>query len=216
MKISLDSGRPDGEWASWNEAVGTGDGARTAWPLPFKVEEARGLLVTRDFVTVEPDGVLTTHSKDDDDKPVVTRTADGWRLDEDGQLVLDAAPRFGAKIAASALGRKVGDSFRVYAMDSVLSKKLDEKMPKELKSKKKDEIAGLPQVQDMCRLAFMELVQDWTGITDGKGEPLPCDDLRKKLFLDRTDVVAFGLFVMERARAIQRERLAGFEASVPD
>jgi hypothetical protein len=216
VKISLDSGRPDGTWTSWNEAVGTGDGERKSWPLPFPVEQARGLLITQDFATVEPDGVTTTTTRDEEGKAVITKTPAGWHLDGAGLLVLDVAPRFGAKLAASALGREEGDAFKVYAMDSILSKTLDAKMPKELKGRKRDDIAGLPPVQDMCRLAFMELVSDWKGITDAKGNPLPCDDATKKVFLDRTDVVSFGLFVMERARAIQRERMSGFEASIPN
>ena len=215
MKISLDAGRPDGEWTSWNENCGTGDGTKTVFPLPFPAKEARGLLVTRDFGTVEPDGVLVTFGKDEEGKTVSTKEPDGWRLDEAAAIVFDKPPRYGAKIAVSCLGRPVGDAFKVYAMDPNLQRRFDEKTPKEIKLRKPNEAASLPAVREMTWMAFIELVQDWKGITDGDGNPLPCDATTKKLFMEKTDI-SFGLFVMERARAIQRERLAGFETAVQD
>ena len=56
MKIPTQSGRPEGAWCSWNEPVGTGDGTKIEFTLPFSFAEARGLLVTSDYGTVEPDG----------------------------------------------------------------------------------------------------------------------------------------------------------------
>ncbi len=217
VKISLDSGRPEGEWTSWNEAIGTGDGARASFPLPCPPVEARGLSVTRDFATVEPDGRLREFTADG--KTIINDEPDGWKLvlaGDSASVEFDRPPRFGARVAVAILGREIGDAFQIYAMDSTLSKKLDEKMPKGLKTRKREELAVLPEVQEMCRLAFIELVQDWKGITDEKGNPLPCDEKMKGRFLDRTDVVSFGLFVMERARTIQRERLSGFETSIPN
>jgi hypothetical protein len=219
MKVSTEGGRPVGVWCSWNEFVGTGDGTKTEFTLPFTAAEARGLLVTSDYATVEPDGVFRVL---DTDGKVLRDEPDGWALVADpdpekpAKLIFQRPRRHGARVAVGVLDRHVGDSFKILGMDTLLSNKLDAEMPKDLKGRKRDELAKLPSVVEMCRLAFMQLVTDWTGITDENGNPKPCDPAAKKLLLDRTDAIAFGMFAMERARTIQRERLAGFEASVRD
>jgi len=215
MKISVEAGRPSGEWVSWNEPCGIGDGTNTSFPLPFPAKEARGLVVTRDLVAIEPDATFPVVETNEDGKRITVQKPDGWKLDGDF-IVFDRAPRFGARVAVSCIGRQVGDAFKIYGQDSTISKKLDELMPPELKNRRPNDVAKLPAIQTMCRVAFMELVSDWAGIMDQDGNPVPCDDAGKKRFLDLTDVVTFGLFVMDRSRAIQRERVAGFEKSVED
>ena len=219
MKVSTQSGRPEGVWCSWNEPVGTGDGTKTEFTLPFSFAEARGLLVTSDYGTVEPDGKFR---ETDPDGKIIRDEPDGWTVaaagapDEPAALTFQRPRRFGARVAVGALDRKVGDAFKILAMDSVLSKRFDELTPRELKTRKRDELAKFPAVQEFFRMVFMELVTGWSGITDGDGSPLPCDATNKKVLLDRTDAIAFGSFVIDRARTIQRERLAGWEASVRD
>jgi hypothetical protein len=220
MKVSVEGGRPEGVWVSWNEPCGVGDGSRTEFPLPFPAAEARGLLVMSDYGTVEPDGRFR---ETDIEGKILRDEPDGWTIAagndptaEPGKIVFQRPRRVGARVSVSALDRKVGDAFKILATDSLLTKKLDELMPKEMKGRKRNEVPTLPPVQDYCRLAFTELVTNWSGITDGAGAPLPCTAANKKTLLDRTDAIAFGMFVLERSRTIQRERLAGFEASVQD
>lgn len=216
MKISLDGKRPEGEWASFNELCGIGDGQKATFAVPVPASEARSLLFMRDYSTIEPDGELRrldADGKTEDVKP------DGYKLSAEGDalsITFERPPKLGARISCSGLGRKVGDAFKILSMTTSLAKKLDEKLPPEMKKRKRDDIPNLPAIQETCKATFMELVEDWTGIMDGDGNPIPCDPANKKLLLEKTDAITLGLFVAERARAIQRERMSGFETAVRD
>jgi hypothetical protein len=215
MRLDLDK-KPQGEWASFNEGCGTGDGTTLEFKVPFPPADARSLLVLRDFAMVLPDNRLV--EKNELDGTILKDEPDGYRLEErNGELliVFDRPPAFDVRVSVSSLGRQVGDAFKILPMSTVLQKKIQEKQPASLRGRDRNAVSVL-DLQEAGRVSFMELVVDWTGITDGADKPLPCDTENKKLFLDQKDAMFFGLFVSNRSAAIRAERINEFAKDSSD
>lgn len=208
MRLDL-SRKQTGEWASFNESCGSGDGQNCEFKCPFPAAEARSVLVLRDFGMIAPDNRLV--EKNEMDGTILRDIADGYRLEERGTelwIVFDRPPAFDSRVSVSCLGREVGDAFKILPMNTVLQKKIQEKQPASLRGRDRNAVSVL-DLQEAGRISFMELVEDWTGITDGKN-PLPCNTENKKLFMDQSDAMFFGLFVSNRAAAIRAERINTF------
>lgn len=207
--------KPQGEWASFNEACGIGDSANKEFKVPFPAAEARSVLVLRDFATVTPDNRLITLN--DKDGTVLKDEPDGYRLETretELWIVFDRAPAFEARVSVSCLGRKVGDAFKILPMSTKLQKVIQEKLPASLKGRDRDKITIL-DLQEGGRVNFMDLVVEWSGI-DGESGPLPCDTEMKKAFLDQKDSIFFGGFVSNRSNAIRAERINSLDKDSSD
>ncbi len=216
MRISLDGKKVEGDWCSFAETCGKGDGKTVEFKTPFPAKDARGLAVMRDYLIIEPDNVLRTLG---DDGKVTKEEPDGYFITQTDpesplSITFQRPPRLGVTIGVSVIGHRPNvngserEAFKILPMTTVISKRLDELLPAELRNRKRDELARLPAVQDMCRSSFMTLVSDWQGfINDSTNEPIPCNDATKKVLIDQTDAVVLGLFASDRARAIQRERM---------
>jgi hypothetical protein len=197
--------KPEGEWCSFNEACGTGDGGTKEFKTPIPAAEARSVLILRDFLMTAPDNRLVMMNEKDG--TVIKDDADGYKLETRGVelwVVFDRAPGFGTHISASGLGRKIGDAFLILPMTTVLQKRIQEKVPLSVRKREKD--ISLMDLQDGGRINFDVLVVDWIGI-EGDAGPIPCDPITKKAFLDQMDAMFFGYFVMNRASAIRAERI---------
>lgn len=210
MRINLSKRIPEGEWSSFNEPIGTGDGEKTKWTLPISAKEARGLLLMRDLEFLGPEGRRTEMQ---DGKSV--EIPDGFQTKEtpEGELeiVMDRALRPGVKLSFCALGRKAGDSFKILPLTTVVAKKLDDAAPTGIRKRSKaGEMTG-DDVRDSGRTSFQNLVVDWT-LKDEEDNPLICDEETKKAFLDQFDAGFFGLWARQRSVAIQAERISAHEA----
>ena len=213
MLISI-SRKLETEWTSVNEdLVGAVDGKNREFLVP--VESPRELLILRDLIIVAPDARIRERNADG---KLVVDDPDGYSLDEreGGVAVLfDRAPRIGTVVGFCALGRRLEGSvsFAVKPLTQVVQKHLEERgkpFQKRIKNRKaREEDTPLTEAVEPSREAFLELVQDWTGISDG-GKPVDCTDETKGAFLDQLtplDSLAFCNVVVERAVALQRERL---------
>jgi hypothetical protein len=214
MRLDLNR-RPEGVFCSFNEDCGTGDGTNLEFKVPFPAAEARSVLVLRDFGMIAPDNRLV--EKNELDGTILKDVPDGYRLEERGDelwIVFDRPPAFDVRVSVSCLGRQVGDAFKILPMTTVLQKRIQEKQPASLRGRDRNAVSIL-DLQEAGRVSFMELVVDWTGVTDGKN-PLPCDTENKKLFIDQSDAMFFGLFVSNRAAAIRAERINEFAKDSSD
>lgn len=218
-----------GEWCSFNEACGIGDGVTTEFLTPIPAAEARAVLVMRDFAMTTPDAQL---DEKNELTGVVTHTPDGYKLDTrtskgfitegdpasvaeamrnpPGELwiVFERPPTFGTRVSVSGLGRKIGDAFRVLPMSTVLQRQIEEKQPASLR-KRDPKAVSLSDLQDAGRISFTFLVTEWFGI-EGEAGPLECNAENKKAFLDQKDAMFFGLFVSNRSSAIRAEGINSF------
>jgi hypothetical protein len=213
--------KPEGEWASFNEACvpPKGDGTTKEFKTPIPASEARSVLVMRGFFMMAPDNRLTvtnqkTGSIERDDP-------DGYKLETRGEgelwVVFDRAPAFEEPVSVSGLGRKVGDAFKILPASTFLQQKIREKQPAIFRGAVKDrENITQQDLQEGARVNFEFFVEDWLGISDGQSAPLPCTPENKKAFLEQKDATFFGLFVSNRAGAIRTERMNSFQKDSSD
>lgn len=225
MRIALDGRKPEAEWASLNEACGTGDGKKITFETPFPAKEARGLHVMRDtpggYEIIAPENVRRVI---DPDGNVTREEPDGYALshttnDAPVTITFERPPAVGVRIAVSALGRRPekGEALKILPMTDSISAQLDSKMPAEFRKRKRDLNVGLPAVQDMYREAYHRLVVDCHGFVDADDNPIVWDEMKvKPAILNALTCILLGPFAMDRARAIQRERSSGLAAEVSD
>jgi hypothetical protein len=219
MRLDLNK-KPEGEWASFNEFCGTGDGETKDFKTPILASEARSVLVirsTKRFEMLAPDNrLVVTNEKDG---TILKDEPDGYKLEtrdeNDLWVVLDRPLPFGTRLSVSGLGRQVGDAFKVLPMSPAVRKRIYEKQPASLRKRDSKDVSEM-DVVEASRISFQELVVDWNGITDGEDKPLPCDTETKKAFLDLKDATFFGLFVTNRAAAIRAEGMNSFNGDSSD
>jgi hypothetical protein len=221
MLISI-SRKLETEWTSVNEdLVGVVDGKNREFLVPE--DKPRELLILRDLIIVAPDSRIRERNTEG---TLIVDEPDGYSLterEEGGVLVtFERAPRIGTVVGFCALGRRLETSvsFAVKPLTQVVQKHLEERgkpFQKRIKNRKaREEDTTLTEAVEPSREAFLELVQDWTGVSDG-GKPVDCTDDTKGAFLDQLtplDSLAFCNIVVERAVALQRERLRTREADV--
>jgi hypothetical protein len=211
--------KPEGTWCSFNEVCGIGDGVKTEFKAPFPASEARSVLVLRNFDTVQSDGRLV--AMNDKDGKILKDEADGYRFETRNEtelwIVFDRAPALDVRVSLSCLGRKEGDAFCILPMSTLLGKKIASLQPAIFRAPAKER-ANITSndLQEAGRVTFMELVTDWTGITDMAGAPLVCNLDNKKTFLDQSDAMFFGIFVSNRSSAIRAERINAFSQDSSD
>jgi hypothetical protein len=122
--------KPEGEWVSFNEKCGKGDGTTKEFKVPFPASEARSLLVMRGFEMVASDNVLVV--KNEKDGTILKEDPDGYKLETRGEdmfIVFDIAPALDVRVSVSCLGRQVGDAFKILPMSTLLQKKINDKQP---------------------------------------------------------------------------------------
>jgi hypothetical protein len=206
--------KPEGEWVSFNELCGTGDGKTAEFLSPIPASEARQILVTRNFEMMDPEGRLIV--KNEKTGSIERDDADGYKLETRGEelwVVFDRPIAFGVRVSVSGLGRQIGDSFKIAPMSTVLQKAIQEKQPLAIRKREKD--VSLLDLQEAGRVSFMALVEDWSGI-EGEDGALECTPINKKIFLDQKDAMFFGLFVSNRSGAIRTERINSFAKDSSD
>jgi hypothetical protein len=228
VRISLDGRKAEGEWASVNEFMGTGDGQTVNFSTPFPAKEARGLHVMRDFVILGPENTRRVLGPDGE---LLRDEPDGYTLSRtspDAPVVVtfQRAPIIGAHISCSAIGRQPtdkdgkpnGEAFKVLPMSDVISKQLDEKLPPEMRKRNRGgENARLPVVQEFYREAYNRLVVDCWGFTDQDGNAIDFTNLAvKKTLLDTLGALYCGGFAWDRANVLQQERQAGRAKELSD
>lgn len=221
MKISLDSRKPEAEWASFNETCGSGDGVTTEFETPFPAKVARSLHVMREYSVLAADAVYRVL---DPDGKLVRDDPDGYRLDAADpekpiKITFQRAPRAGQPVGVSALGRippNGGVAFKILPLTDNVAKSLDAKYPPEFRKRERQNVSLQP-VQDWYREVFMQLVVDYAGFVDDAGQPHPAaDDRVKKAIVTELGAVVLGSFVYDRARALQQERISGLAAELRD
>lgn len=220
MRISLDGRKPEGEWASLNEPCGLGDGKKTVFETPFPAREMRGLHVMREFSIVAPGGKAQIN---DDDGKLLREEDDGYELtlvdsDSPVKITFQRPPALGIHITCSVLGRKPaqGEALKILPMTDAIAVQLDEKIPPELRKKKREEIVRLPAVQGWNREAYDRLVVDAYGFLDDNGAMVPWGEPLRKAILNMLGALMLGSFAADRARVLQAERQAGKSAEVSD
>jgi hypothetical protein len=199
--------KPEGEWASYNEFCGIGDGVTKEFKTPIPPKEARSVIVLRGFNIVPTDNRIVTMN--DKDGTILKDEADGYKLEareDDLWVVFDRAPAFETRVWVSGLGRKVGEAFFVLPMNTILQKKIQEKQPAALKGKDRDKATVL-DLQDAGRVSFEAIVTDWTGVNDQDGQPVPCNAEMRKKMLDDQDAFFLGFFASNRSSALRAERM---------
>lgn len=214
-------GKAEGEWASLNEVVGRGDGKRTAWETPFPAKEARGLHVMRNLMIVSAENKLRVLDGNGDFKS--EEVADGYQLSVTGPdapvtITFDKPVPLGHFVSVSVLGRcpEKGEAIKVMPMTDAISKQLDEKIPPELRKRKREMNVALEPIQNMYREAYNRLVLDFHGFNDEVGEPLTFTEPVKKAILDNLGCSFLGPFVMDRANELQKERASGRKSELSD
>lgn len=218
MRLDLNR-KPDGEWCSFGEFCGTGDGVTKEFKAPIAASEARAVLVMRDFDMVAPDGRIV--EKNELDGTILTDTPDGYKLETRNEtelwVVFDQAPSFETRVTVSGLGRKVGIAFRIIPTNTVLQKRIKDKQPAIFRAPAKEMLnVTVNDLQEGGRVTFMELVVDWIGVTGEDDQPLPCNAEMKKIFLDQADAMVFGAFVGGRSSAIRKEKITLFAKDSSD
>lgn len=211
--------KPEGTWCSFNEFCGTGDGVAKEFKTPIPADEARAVIVLRNFDIAQPDGRLVTMN--DKDGTILKDDPDGYRFETRNEnelwVVFDRAPSLGTRISVSCLGRQVGDAFKILPMSTLLGKKISDKQPAIFRAPARErENVTSNDLQEAGRVSFDHLVVDWSGITDGEGRALPCTPENKKLFLDNMDAMFFGIFASNRAAAIRAERISALDKDSSD
>jgi hypothetical protein len=184
------------------------------------VENPRELLILRDLVIVASDNRIRERNAKGD---IERDEADGYSVapaDSGVTVTLDRAPRIGTILGFCALGRRLEDSlcFALYPLTRNVQKSLEERGKPYRKKNKEREAKGadttLTEAVEPSLEAFIELVQNWTGVRED-GKDVDCSVETKKLFLDGNtllDSLAFCNIVVERSIALQRERLRTREA----
>lgn len=220
MKIIRGGLKPEGEWASLNEIVGKGDGTRTTWETPFAASEARGLHVMRNMNVLAPRNERRVL---DPDNKLIRDEPDGYDLviaspDQPVKIVFQRPVPVGWFVGVSALGRRPekGEAIKVLPMTDPIAKALDEKVPPELRKRKREDNVALSPMQEMYRVAWEKLAVDFHGFLDQNGDPLPNDSTTKADILSTLGVVYLGAFVMDRANTLQEERQTGRKAELSD
>jgi hypothetical protein len=218
MRLDLNK-KPDGVWASFNEHCGEGDGKTTEYLTPIPANEARSVLVMRDFEFLSTENRLIL--KNEKDGTILRDEPDGYRLETRGEnelwVVLDQPLGREVDLSVSGLGRQVGDAFKILPASTYLQQKIREKQPAVFRGPLKDrEKATQQDLQEGGRVNFEHFVVDWFGIKGEDDSPLPCDEKHKKLFLDQKDAQFFGIFVSNRASAIRAEQIRSHETDSSD
>ena len=217
MRLELNR-KPEGEWASFNEFCGKGDGETREFMTPIPASQAREILVTRAFEFLTPDQRRV--EKNEKTGEILSDVGDGYTLstrnEDELWIVFDRPVPFGARVAVSGLGRQVGDAFRILPMTSAIQKQLEEKQPENLRKREKRKDATIADLRQSGSTTFMDLVADWHGITDENGNALPCDEKTRSAFLSQTDSVYFGMFVTHRSAALRAERMNSFAVDSRD
>ena len=218
MRISME--KLEGEWCSWSEPCGRGDGKRTEFQTPFPSREARGLHVMRDFTILppnfqrrilNPDGSLL---RDEPDGYATSTTGP----DDPVTITFEQPVPLDMHISVSVIGRQPakGEAFKVLPMTDTLAQQLDEKLPPSLRRRKTRDDVIMPEIQTMYRDSFQRLVVDFSGFVDGKGDPIPCNEATKKKLIDVLGSVALGAFARDRAVTLQREMATGLARELSD
>jgi len=218
--VRLDLNRkPEGEWASFNEFCGKGDGVTKEWKTPIPADQARSVLVMRDFELLSTENRLVI--KNEKDGTILRDDPDGYALETRGEnelwVVLDQPLGREVELSVSGLGRQVGDAFKILPASTYLQQKIREKQPAIFRGPMKDrEKATQQDLQEGGRVSFEVFVVDWYGIKGGDDAPLPCDEKHKKVFLDQKDAQFFGIFAANRASAIRAEQIHSHEKDSSD
>ena len=219
MRISF--GKAEGEWASFNEPCGKGDGVKVAFETPFPAKELRGLHVMRDHLIVGPEGLRRVQDLDGN---LLRDDPDGYKVstsapDAPAVITFDRPPMIGVRVSCSVLGRKPekGEAFKVLPMTDNVAQYLDEKIPPEMRKRKREENAKLPAVQTFYREAYAKLVVDAYGFVDDAGTALDFQlaDV-KKAIINQLGALLVGGFAWERAVTLQSERQSSNAAEVSD
>ena len=217
MRLDLNR-KPEGEWCSFNEYCGTGNGEQKEFRTPIPASEARSVLVMRDFEFLGADQRIVVSNEKDG--TILRDDLDGYKFETRNEtelwIVLDRPLGREVKLSVSGLGRQVGDAFKVLPMSTWLQQKIREKQPAIFRAPAKDRDKTTQQdLQEAGRVGFMSIVVDWNGI-EGEGGPIPCDDLGKKIFLDQKDAMFFGLFVSNRSAAARAEQITSHSKDSSD
>jgi hypothetical protein len=220
VRISLDGRKAEGEWASFNEFIGKGDGKRTIFETPWPAKETRHLHVMRDFQIVSPGNIRRIL---DPDGNLLRDEPDGYDVtssspDAPLTITFQQPPGLNVRISGSILGRKPekGEALKILPMTDAISRALDEKIPPELRKRKREETAKLPAVQEMYREAWNRLVVDFHGFTDENGSPHVFSEPVKKAILNELGALFAGGFAWDRANVIQQEKQAGATSEAVD
>lgn len=220
MRISLEGRKPEGEWASFNEPCGKGDGSKVDFFTPFPASELRGFHVMRDFVIVGPEAIRRVPDLDGN---LLRDEPDGYRVsittpEAPAKITFDRAPALGVRISCSVFGRKPekGEALKVLPMTDNLAQKLDAFIPPEMRRRKREDNARLPAVQNFYREAFGNLVVDGHGFMDENGQPLDFTEPVKKAVLNTLGALLCGGFAWDRAVVLQQERQAGTADELSD
>lgn len=220
MRIITGDAKPTGEWASLNEPCGKGDGTRTVFETPFPASEARGLSVARGYIIITPQNKLRVL---DTDGKLLREEDDGYKVstttpEAPAQITFEKPVPPGVAVTVSALGRRPekGEALRVLPMTDNLAKQIDEKMPPELRRRKRDDVLSLPAVQDWNREAYNRLVVDCHGFTDDSGEQLAFSEPVKKSILNTLGALMLGTFAFDRASVLMEEQKSGRKAELTD
>lgn len=209
MRISLEGRKPTGEWASFMEVCGVGDGKKVAFETPFPSKEAKDLHVMRDIAIIQPDNERRVL---DPDGNLLRDEPDGYHTSTAGPdlpvtITFDRAPSEGEVISCSAFGRKPekGIAFQVLPLTDSHARALDDRMPPELRKRKREAMIQLSPLQDMYREAYNRLIVDAVGFEDETtGQPLVFTDPKvKAAILEKLGSVLLGGFATERARTLQ-------------
>lgn len=218
MRLDLNK-KPEGEWCSFNESCGKGDGVTKDFKLPYGPDETRGTIVLRNFDIAAPDGRLLTMN--DKDGTILRDEPDGYhfevRNEKELWVVFDRAPVDGTRISVSCLGRQVGDAFKILPMSTLLNKRIQDKQPAIFRGAAKDRAnVTTNDLHEAGRVSFQELVVDWAGVNDPGGAPIPCTTENKKKLLDDMDAMFLGVFVSNRSSALRAERISSIERDSSD
>lgn len=207
MRISME--KAEGEWCSWCEPCGKGDGKRKDFKTPFPAREWRGGHIMRDFFILPANNVRRVLNPDDS---LLRDEPDGYTTsstspDEPLTITFDQAPPLDVPISASVIGRKPekGEALKVLPLTDSIAQQLDEKLPPSLRKRKTRNDVLLPEIQQMYRDAFHRLVVDFHGFIDGTGAPIPCNERTRARLIDVLGSVVLGAFARDRAATLQRE-----------
>jgi hypothetical protein len=227
VRISLDSKKPAGVWASFNEPlIGAVDGVNKEFETPFPAREARSLHVMREYVIIAPDAVNRVL---DVDGHVLHDDPDGYRAtsadpDQPVKITTDRPPRLGQRMSCSVLGRKppqenattTGKAFKVLPLTDNVAASLDKELPESLRKRSRREETTLGGLQKLYCETFMQVVVDFHGFTGDDDQPLACTDPAKRAILRELPSTVLGPFVRDRALAYQNERTSGMRSDGSD
>ena len=221
VRISLDGRKPEGEWASLSEPMGKGDGKRTEFETPFPAKDARGLHIMRNLQIVPPNNITRFLNpdgsllRDDEDGYTTSSTSPDAPL----KVTFQKPVPLNVRVSCSVLGRKPekGEALKILPLTDAVQVKLDEKMPPEMKRRRREETASLPAMQTFFRDAYDRLVVDAHGFVDDADVPLDFSSQAvKAAIINKLGAGYVGGFAWERAAVLQQERQSGQSAELSD